>query len=74
MTWVLVALFGFAAWLAAVWFFVLLCSAAGRANEFRSATGHEQSAFVDALAHDEANVIYLSSRDRRRSLSSLPSV
>jgi hypothetical protein len=78
MTWVLVAVFAFAAWLSAVWFFVVLCSAASRGDDLSPARAQDRLTFVRATPDGEDNVIelrsYLSSRDSRRSLSSLPSV
>jgi hypothetical protein len=65
MIWVAIAVGGFAAWLSVVVFFVALCSAATRAD--RRANARPASATTNVIA-------YLSSRDRRRSLSSLPSV
>jgi hypothetical protein len=62
MIWLLIAALGFAGWLSVVALFLALCRVAARAdalqNEPRSSRGRA----------------YLSSRDRRRSLSSLPSV
>jgi hypothetical protein len=83
MTWVLVAAFGLAAWLLAVVFILGLCRAAAQADEvasLRSASGHwsalleSESNVVDLCAFRAARGAYLSSLDRRRSLSSLPSV
>jgi hypothetical protein len=81
--WVLVAALGFAAWLLVAWFVLALCRAAARADAvttvavcdrrlaFDRATGCREAQVIDLCALRAA---YLSSRDSRRSLSSLPSV
>ena len=90
MIWVLIAAFGMAAWLLAAAFVVGLCRAAGRADELGSVgfvsdrrsgalSGEgnvvDLSAFRAARASSKrAGLPYFSSRDSRRSLSSLPSV
>jgi hypothetical protein len=64
MIWVLIAAFGSVAWLAVLLMFVALCRVAAGADALATSR--------DARA--EASPVYLSRRDRRRSLRSFPSV
>jgi hypothetical protein len=77
MSWVLIAVFGFVAWLSAVVFVLTLCRAAARADALGQATvvGHPNVIDLAAVRENRRPAMpYFKSRDSRLSFSSLPSV
>jgi len=86
MTWVLIAVSGFVAWLVVSSFFLALCREAARADQLANAGGVSERNVIDLRAVRETRRsspsdlkrgragCYFNNRDSRRSLSSFPSV
>jgi hypothetical protein len=79
MNWLLISALGFAAWVSVLVLLVAMCRAAARGDEIATATSGGHASAIDLRGvHGGRSASprrrYLSRRESRRSLSSLPSV